>query len=180
MRHVAAAPRTRLAGPAGLAGLARLAGFGRLARFARFARPRVAAWALAVLCAITAAPARGWALPAAPTREAPGAASAEPGSSQALDRQTPRRTMEGFLKQARDGDFLRAASYLDLRAIPLGARDQDGPVLAQELAYFLQRQPSFDPGALMDDAEVNPADRGTYVAARLYAGEESVPIVLKR
>jgi small-conductance mechanosensitive channel len=88
--------------------------------------------------------------------------------------------MEGFLKQARDGDFRRAASYLDLRAIPLDARDRDGPILAQKLAYFLQRQPSFDPGALMDDPEVNPADRGMYVAARLYAGEESIPIVLKR
>jgi small-conductance mechanosensitive channel len=123
---------------------------------------------------------RGWAMPAAPTLDPPGASSAEPGSREALDRQTPRRTIEGFLKQAKDGDFRRAASYLDLRAIPVEARDQDGPALAQQLAYFLQRQPSFDPGALLDDPEGDPGDRGSYVAARLYAGEEPVPIVLKR
>jgi small-conductance mechanosensitive channel len=123
---------------------------------------------------------RGWAMPAPPTLDPPGASSAEPGSREALDRQTPRRTIEGFLKQAKDGDFRRAASYLDLRAIPLDARDQDGPALAQQLAYFLQRQPSFDPSTLLDDPEGDPGDRGSYVAARLYAGEEPVPIVLKR
>ena len=127
--------------------------------------------------------ARGWAMPAPPTLDPPGASSAEPGSREALDRQTPRRTIEGFLKQAKDGDFRRAASYLDLRAIPVEARDQDGPALAQQLAYFLERQPSFDPSTLLDDDEReggDPGDRGTYVAARLYAGEEPVPIVLKR
>jgi small-conductance mechanosensitive channel len=124
--------------------------------------------------------ARGWAMPAPPTLDPPGASSAEPGSREALDRQTPRRTIEGFLKQAKDGDFRRAASYLDLRAIPVEARDQDGPALAEQLAYFLQRQPSFDPSTLLDDPEGDPGDRGTYVAARLYAGEEPVPIVLKR
>jgi len=128
--------------------------------------------------AFTATPA--WAMPVAPTLDPPGASSAEPGSREALDRQTPRRTIEGFLKQAKDGDFLRAASYLDLRTIPVEARDQEGPELAQKLAYFLQRQPTFDPATLPDDPEVNPGDRGTYVAAKLYVGEEPMPIVLKR
>ncbi len=127
-----------------------------------------------------ATPIRGWAEPTPPTLESPGAAAAEPGSREALDRQTPRRTMEGFLKQAKDGDFKRAASYLDLRAIPLDARDQEGPELAQKLAYFLQRQPTFDPASLMDDPEGDAADRYSYVAAKLYAREEPVPIVLKR
>ena len=146
----------------------------------RFVRSLLAVLLLATFCAIVGAAARAWAAPTPPTLEAPGASSAEPGSRVALDRQTPRRTIEGFLNQARDGDFRRAASYLDLRSIPVDARDQEGPELAQKLAYFLQRQPSLDPSKLMDDPEVNPSDRGTYVAAKLFAGEEPVPLILKR
>ncbi len=118
--------------------------------------------------------------PGSPTIEPPGSAAAQPGSREALDRQTPRRTVDGFLKQARAGEFERAASYLDLRAVPLDRRDQVGPELAQKLAYFLERQPTFDPATIPDDADGNTDDRNTYVAAKLYAGEEPVPIVLKR
>jgi small-conductance mechanosensitive channel len=157
----------------------------RIASPSRVAASGVARWAvlavLATLCvggAITTA-IPGWGMPG-PTLEPPGASSAEPGSKEALDRQTPRRTIEGFLKQAKDGDFRRAASYLDLRSIPVEARDRDGPELAQKLAYFLQRQPKFDASTLLDDPEGDPGDRGTYVAAKLFAGEEPVPIVLKR
>jgi small-conductance mechanosensitive channel len=145
--------------------------------------PRPARLVLAILLALgfcfgPASP--GWAAPTPPTLEPPAPASTEPGSQEALDRQTPRKTVEGFLKQAKDGNFRLAASYLDLGSIPVDARDQDGPELAQKLAYFLQRQPRFDPGALNDDPEGPPGQRGTYVAAKLYAGEEPVPIVLKR
>jgi small-conductance mechanosensitive channel len=116
-----------------------------------------------------------------PTLEVPGASSAAPGmSSPGLDRQTPRSAIVGFLKNARDGDFRLAASYLDLRSVPLESRDRVGPELASKLAYFLQRQSLFDPAKLPDDPEGDPGGRGVYVAARLYAGEEPVPIVLKR
>jgi small-conductance mechanosensitive channel len=134
---------------------------------------------LLVLSALGSVARRGWAAPTAPTLEPPGASSADPSMKEALDRQTPRRTIENFLNHAKAGDFRLAASYLDLRSIPVEERDQDGPALAQKLAYFLQRQPSFDPSKLLDDPEGNAADR-TYVAAKLYAGEELVPIVLKR
>ncbi len=134
---------------------------------------------LLVLSALGSVARRGWAAPAPPTLEPPGASSADPSMKEALDRQTPRRTIENFLNHAKAGDFRLAASYLDLRSIPVEERDQDGPALAQKLAYFLQRQPSFDPSKLLDDPEGNAADR-TYVAAKLYAGEELVPIVLKR
>jgi small-conductance mechanosensitive channel len=113
--------------------------------------------------------------------ETPAIPSAEPGTkSEAFDRQTPRSTMEGFLRNAKDGDFRRAADYLDLRAIPPEARERDGPELASKLAYFLQRQPSFDAAKLLDDPEGDPGARGLYVAAKLYAGEEPVPLLLKR
>ena len=129
----------------------------------------------AVVCAATASASQP-----SPTLEAPGASSAEPGSKEALDRQTPRRTMDGFLKKAKDGDFRMAASYLDLRGVPVDARDQVGPELAWKLAYVLERQPNLDLSMIPDEPEGDPNSRGTFVAARLYAGEEPVPIVLKR
>jgi hypothetical protein len=97
--------------------------------------------------------------------EAPAIPSAEPGTKiVTFDRQTPRSTIEGFLRNAKDGDFRRAADYLDLRTIPEEARERDGSALASKLAYFLQRQPSFDPAKLIDDPEGEPGARGTYVA----------------
>ena len=102
------------------------------------------------------------------------------GAEPTLDRETPRRTLEGFLKQAKDGDFLVAASYLDLRAIPAEDRDQEGPELARKLAYVLERQTGFDTAKISDEPEGDAASGGAYVAGRLYVGEELVPIVLKR
>ena len=115
-----------------------------------------------------------------PTLDAPGASSAEPGSKEALDRQTPRRTIEGFLKKAKDGDFRMAASYLDLRGVPIESREQVGPELAWKLAYVLERQPNLDLAKIPDEPDGDPNGKGTSIAARLYAGEEPVPIVLKR
>ncbi len=140
--------------------------------------------AVVALLALLAGPTHAWASQPPPTLDPPGVSSSEePGIRTArggLDRQTPRRTMEGFLKQAKDGDFRLAANYLDLRSVPVEARDREGPELAAKLAYFLERQSSFDPATLLDDPEVNPADRGTYVAAKLFAGEETVPLILRR
>ncbi len=148
-------------------------------------RPRVARLVVALrlvifaVLSLASAARPGWAEPAPPTLEPPGASSTDSGAKEALDRQTPRRTLENFLKRAKDGDFRLAASYLDLRSIPVEDRDLEGPELAQKLAYFLQRQPSFDPAALPDDADGIAGDR-IYTAAKLYAGEQPVPIVLRR
>ncbi len=132
-----------------------------------------------VLGAVFSLP-NAWAAQPSPTLEAPGASSAEPGSKEALDRQTPRGTIDGFLKKAKDGDFLLAASYLDLRGVPVDARDQVGPELAWKLAYVLERQPDLDLSKIPDEPEGDPNSKGSFVVARLYAGEEPVPIVLKR
>jgi small-conductance mechanosensitive channel len=100
----------------------------------------------------------------------------------ALDRQTPRRTLEGFLRDSRDGHFRIAAGYLDLHALPSGERDERGPDLAQKLGYVLERDPTLNVSKVPDDLEAagnaKPAD--TYVADTLYAGEEPVPITLQR
>jgi small-conductance mechanosensitive channel len=118
--------------------------------------------------------------PAPPTLEPD--ASADTGSKEALDRQTPRRTMDGFLREAKQGNFRIAASYLDLRGLAASSRDQDGPELAQKLGYVLERQSTLSLGKIPDVAEGDPAAKppDTFVADTLYAGEEPVPIVLRR
>lgn len=98
--------------------------------------------------------------------------------SSALDRQTPRRTLDGFLRTAKDGDFKLAASYLDLRGIPTPSREAEGPELAQKLAYVLERQTGFESANVSNEPEGDGQE--SYLAGRLYVGEELVPIVLKR
>jgi small-conductance mechanosensitive channel len=111
--------------------------------------------------------------------------------SEIIDRQTPRQTMGGFLKAAKEGSFRLAAAFLDLQAIPAGQRDEEGPELAQKLAYVLERDSTLVLGNIPDDPEgqVGLPDGGpsaktttpdTFVADTLYAGEETVPIALQR
>ena len=130
--------------------------------------------------------------------------------SDIIDRQTPRQTMTGFLKAAKEGAFRLAAAFLDLQAIPATERDEQGPDLAQKLAYILERDPTLDlgkipdepapgapgapgapapgasaPGAPAPGAPGGPGGPGakttdTFVVDTLYAGEEPVPIALQR
>lgn len=119
---------------------------------------------------------------AAPTPEVPDAATEPAAPKEELDRETPRRTMEGFLRETKAGNFRVAASYLDLTGIPSASRDERGPDLAQKLGFVLERQPTLGLGKIPDDPEGDPAAKppGTFVADTLYAGEEPVPITLKR
>ncbi len=120
------------------------------------------------------------ALPARPGLEAGSVAAASPTAKEPLDRETPRRTVQGFLREARNGNFRVSADYLDLRAIPAATRNAEAPDLAQKLAYILQRQPTLDLSAVPDVPEGDPKTPGLVVADTLYAGEEPVPIELKR
>ncbi len=75
-----------------------------------------------------------------------------------------------------------AASYLDLLGIPAASRDEQGPVLAQKLGFILERRRTLNLDKIPDVPEGDPAAKppGTFVADTLYAGEEPVPITLKR
>ena len=99
-----------------------------------------------------------------------------------LDRQTPRRTLEGFLRESRDGHFRFAAGYLDLRSLAPNDRDERGPELARKLGYVLERDATLDLSKVPDDPagapNMKPPD--TVLADTLFAGEEPVPIQVQR
>ncbi len=149
---------------------------------ARTTRPRplavvllgaVAVFAVA-LCAFGASPS---------TTTPPSVVSfTETSAKDALDRETPRRTLEGFLREGREGRFPVAASYLDLRGIADAVREREGPDLAQKLAYALEHRPTLDLAKIPDEPEgdANAKPPGTFVADILYAGEKPVPIALAR
>jgi len=98
-----------------------------------------------------------------------------------LDRATPRRAMAGFAEATRSGDYLRAAHYLDLRDTPKADQLARGPVLAQELAYVLDRKMPIDLSKLSDDP-TGQLEKGetTALAGNIYLQEEPVPITLAR
>ena len=100
----------------------------------------------------------------------------------AIDRATPRRTVEGFRQAARAGDFARAAHYLDLRGIEPKNQASDGALLAQHLAYVLEQNVVFDPAAIPDqpDAPPSPGAGGLLVVSSIYLDEAPVPISLVR
>jgi MscS family membrane protein len=52
----------------------------------------------------------------------------------------PRATMRQFISDVSNGDFYAAARSLDLSSLGAEQRRQQGPVLAQQLAFALQRQ----------------------------------------
>lgn len=93
--------------------------------------------------------------PAAP----PAAAAAIPaGPEDPFERGTPRSAMLGYLLAAREGDFARAARYLDLRRIPASKRAELGPELARKLKVILDRTLWVDLEALSAEPEGDPAD----------------------
>jgi small-conductance mechanosensitive channel len=150
-----------------------------IAMSSRTVRP-LAVLFLGIVALALGFPTRATAGPPLPTLP-PSISSSEPSSKDALDRGTPRRTMEGFLKEGREGDFRVAASYLDLRGIAESLRDSEGPELAQKLAYVLEHQPTLDLSRIPDDPAGDPKSKpGIFVADTLYAGEQAVPISIAR
>ncbi len=70
-----------------------------------------------------------------------------------LDRGTPRRAARGFLLAVGEGDYERAAEYLDLRNLPRGMSEADGPTLAEDLDIVLQRHLWIDQQELSDEID---------------------------
>jgi len=66
------------------------------------------------------------------------------GPADEFNRGVPRSSLKGYLKAARDGDFERAAEYLDLRYLPGRMDKSQGPQLARQLKIALDKTLWFD------------------------------------
>jgi MscS family membrane protein len=89
---------------------------------------------------------------------APAADFSKPmGPPDPLNRGTPRGSMYGFLTAAREGDFERAAEYLDLQHLPPERRDL-APQLARRLKVVLDQTLWVHLESLSDSSEGTPND----------------------
>jgi MscS family membrane protein len=82
---------------------------------------------------------------------APPAAPTPAGPTDEFDRGVPRSAMQGFLRACRDGDYDRAAEYLDLSRLKQRDRAVAGPTLARRLKVVLDHTLWVDAEALSDD-----------------------------
>ena len=145
--------------------------------------------ACAVIAALALASFSG-VLSHSPATAAEGSPSSSPAPSasvpvsarEVLDRATPRRSIQGFLHEAKGGNFALAAEYLDLRALSATVAAAEGPTLAQELAYALQHRRSIDYGRIPDEPDGDPQSKPplTYVVETFTIGEEPVAVTLAR
>jgi MscS family membrane protein len=103
--------------------------------------------------------------------------------SGALQSESPRAAMRGYLEAARAGDYRRAAEYLDLSAMPPAVRSRRGPQLARELKAVLDQTLWVDLDTLSDAPE---GDRDDGLPARreligtVATKQGTVPILLER
>jgi len=100
-----------------------------------------------------------------------------------FNRGVPRSSLKGYLKAARDGNFERAAKYLDLRYLPDSIDAGRGPQLARQLKIALDKVIWFDldvisavPEGSPDDGL--PADRDNI--GRIKTPEKTVDILMQR
>ena len=98
---------------------------------------------LALVCAL--------AVPAAAQEPPPEPQEAGEGAPAPLDRTTPRGAVHGYLLASRQGDYERAASYLNLSPVPRQRRAEAGPQLARHLKLVLDRELWVDLDGLSDD-----------------------------
>jgi MscS family membrane protein len=105
------------------------------------------------------------------------------GPADKFNRGTPRSSLKGYLKAARDGDFGRAAKYLDLRYLPAGMDSGQGPRLARQLKITLDKVLWFDlelvsadPKGFIDDGM--PSNRD--LIGRIEIPEKEVDILMQR
>lgn len=108
-----------------------------------------------------------------------------PGPVDEYDRGVPRSSVKGFYKAARDGDFERAAKYLDLRNLPRWIDEGEGAELARKLKIVLDRTLWVDLEVVSTKAEGNvedglPKNRESLGLIKLKTSDGSVNILLQR
>ena len=82
----------------------------------------------------------------------------DPSAADPFGRGTPRGSYIGFLRATEEFDYETAAQYLDLRNLPLPAKDMDGAVLAEQLNFVIERAFWVDVGMLSDNPKGLAAD----------------------
>ena len=105
------------------------------------------------------------------------------GPADEFNRGVPRSSLKGYLKAARDGDFERAAEYLDLRYLPGRMDKSQGPQLARQLKIALDKVIWFDldmisahPDGFTDDGL--PSNRD--IIGRVKTPEKTVDLLMQR
>jgi MscS family membrane protein len=100
-----------------------------------------------------------------------------------FNRGTPSSSYRGFAKAAREGDYERAAEYLDLRNLPADVTEISGPELARRFKTVLDRalwidvdRLSQDPQGVSDDGL--PAYRDSL--GRVETADESIDLYMQR
>jgi MscS family membrane protein len=88
-----------------------------------------------------------------------GTAPSKPlGPADKLDRGVPRTAVAGYIKAAKANDFEKAAEFLDLRKLPRGYSQSDGPELARQLKVILDRALWVDLDILSSDPKGHKDD----------------------
>jgi MscS family membrane protein len=75
------------------------------------------------------------------------------GPEDALNRGTPRGSILGYLLASAEGDFKRAAEFLDLRNLPDEVEEIGGPELARQLNHVLSRAVWLDDYTVSDNPQ---------------------------
>ena len=84
-----------------------------------------------------------------------------------LGRGTPRSSVRGFLGAAKDRNYVQAAEYLDLRNLPPGLTESQGPELARQLRIVLDRTLWIDVELLSTNPEGDQSDNLPVVRERI-------------
>jgi MscS family membrane protein len=84
-----------------------------------------------------------------------------------LGRGTPRSSVRGFLSSAKDRNYVQAAEYLDLRNLPPGLTESQGPELARQLRIVLDRTLWIDVELLSANPEGEQSDNLSVVRERV-------------
>lgn len=113
-------------------------------------------WFGALLCLLAVTVGAQSVVPEAPTtttNPAPADTGPPPGPADPYLRGVPRTAARGYLLACREGDYQRAAAYLDLRHVPRDDRETRGPILAQHLKVVLDRTIWVDVDTMSNEPE---------------------------
>ena len=105
------------------------------------------------------------------------------GPDDEYNRGVPRSSVAGYFKAVKGGDLQRAAQYLDLRNLPKGHGENDGPELARQLKVVLDRSLwiemdllSTDPKGHADDGLPSYRD----LVGQLEVNEKKYDVLMQR